>query len=183
MEIEKLLYRFLKDNGIYPVIRDQIRQSNLMCNRRPNSLISERVLCNLFQQHGIKGLFYEIFKYNRIFSGDHRSANRRYFYKLNKKWKNFVDGKCFLQHNIKIGDSVEFYDGWYIKRTGTVIKIDEKLNLFRIRESRYGYEAWRTILHIDSAINKEAIINLYYKDENGLENGKIDGNYTEIQLQ
>lgn len=181
MTIENLLYRFIKENGLYPHVKKHIGWINIISKRRPNFLLSSITINQtFFNKDGLKSLFYNTFCYNSLFSGDHNSPQRRKFYKLNKKWKDFVDGKFFLQSNIEIGDNVTFKNMWGTPRKGRIIKMDSVRLL--IKEDGVGYETWRPITSISEISEKELKINLFYKDETGNEYGKIDGFYNEIQL-
>lgn len=182
MTVDNLVYRFLKDNGLFCAVRNQLAKHNRWKKQKVNILIPKRILCTpSFRKEGLRTLFYENYRYNTIFSGDHHSPKRRLFYKLNKKWKEFVKDKCYLQHNINIGDVVDFCDSWNTKRNGKIMKMNG--TMFYVKETRHGYESWRSLMSVENIEGKPFVLNLYYKDENGNEYGKIEGSYAEIQLQ
>ena len=182
MTLEQLLYRFLKDNGIYWPLKCQIKKRNSFNNIKINKLIAPYIIDNRNSvlQNGIEMVFYEVFKYNAIFCGDHNSKKRKYFYKLNKKWKEFVKEKFFLQHNICVGDIVEFTDCYCATRIGRILKINK--NIFHIKDVNYMTEFDRTIFSIHKIEGKDIVKNIFYKSENGIDYGKIDERCNEIQL-
>jgi len=181
MTVEKLFYRFIKENGLFNAVKKQVKENNKFRTKKTINPLQD-IIPNMFfiNRYSIEKLFYEAFKYYPIFSGTSQSGNRKKFYKLNKKWKKFVSGKCFVQHNISIGDKIEFYDWPKTLRVGVVASPYK--DAFSVIDSTYGYKRLVNVFSIKGAQKKDLVINLYYKDENGFTYGKIDGNYNEIQL-
>ncbi len=174
MTLENILIRFVKDKGYYHVIKYQ------MVNEKRKKLISDTCLGSyILKNEGVKKLFYMVFSYNPLFFGYSRTPKRRTFYKLNKEWKDFVDGKYFLQHNIEIGDTFEVNNFFNRKTKYTVMGI-EKNNI--ISKDEIGHKVNISIFRIKSLLNKNIVNNIYYKDENGIEYGELEGSYNEIQL-
>ncbi len=182
MTIENLLFRFLKENGIYNKIKTELVNRNEIRNNKPNHLLDRHFFSSAcFTKYGLGCAFYFAFTYFRIFSGDSTSSRRRRFYRLNKKWKDFIRNKCFLQHNIKANDIVTCRSLWSAGKA-KVLKVRDNTMFVRVKRIDTGYERIYNIFNITDVNDVKPVLNLYYKDENGNCYGKIDGDYNEIQL-
>ena len=181
MTIENLFYRFIKENGLFSAVKQQVKANNRFRIKKTTKPL-EDIIPNMFfiNRYNIETLFYETFKYYPMFNGTSQSAKRKKFYKLNKKWKKFVSGRCFVQHNISKGDEIEFYDWPKVLRRGVVVSPYK--DSFSVTDSTYGYKRLVNVFSITDAQKKDLVINFYYKDENGFSYGKINGDYNEIQL-
>lgn len=182
MTIENLLFRFLKENGIYNKIKTELANRNKIRNNKPNHLLDRHFFSSTsFTRNGLECVFYFAFTYFRIFSGNSTSSKRRRFYRLNKKWKDFVRNKCFLQHNIKANDIITYRSLWSTRKA-KVLKVGDNTMLVKAKRVDTGYEEAYGIFNIIDVNDVKTVLNLYYKDENGNCYGKIDGKYNEIQL-
>lgn len=180
MNLENLLNRFLKENGLYGnIVRQRKYCVSIGYAKTSYPLTQLAFYCETFRKKGIEYLFNLTFGNNSLFLGNHNSKKRKYFYKLNKKWKEFIHNKCRLQHNIEIGDEVECFG--LLPR---FVKIIGKENdyTFVVKDSRYADTYLLSIFSIKNIKSKKMVFNIYYKDENGINYGKVNGSYNDIQL-
>jgi len=173
MTLNNIIIRFLKENGLYGYF--------LKRNKNRKNIAEQYIFySNYFIKEGIKSVFYSLFSNDLKFYGASTSLKRRKFYKLNKKWKKFVENNFVLQHNIFDGDIItrtslfgrtqKYKVGNVEGRTLLVSSLDNNLFLQNLRIN---------ILSVENVENKELILNIYQKDNF---NGKIEGNYNEVQL-
>jgi hypothetical protein len=64
-------------------------------------------------------LFYDLFSYDRIFTGMSFSEKRKRFYSLSRKWRYLMKHKVVLQTNLSPGDIVT------IKKSSETRKVRE----------------------------------------------------------
>lgn len=175
MTLYQIYKRFLKDNDLYGYVFCSREDESHWLNR--SRIISKDKKKFMSHTYNLLYLFYDLFSYDRIFTGMSFSEKRKHFYSLSRKWRYLMKHKVVLQTNLSPGDIVT------IKKSSETRKVREvkatNSCYFVSFESGYG----TNIFSIESIKDKELFINLYIKDGKKICYGKVEGCYNEIQLQ
>ena len=194
MTLEQLFTRFLKENGIYDylasrkkkMIRDY-SECGYKLSDKDKSLISEYINRCDYSASSPLDLFSMVFSNSPLFNYFSTSPERRRYYRLNKKWKDYIKGKVVIQHNIKPGDVVRIarsfmLTGSYKVRSVEIPNNDKCKIIYIYRMGEREIDSDLSIFCVQKVNDEDAFINLYFKDDKGNCYGKIEGDYTEILL-
>ena len=194
MTLEQLFTRFLKENGLYDylasrrkkMIRDY-KESGYTIPEREKSLIREYLSAATYSVPNPLDLFSMVFSSSGLFNYYSTSPERRRYYRLNKKWKDYIKDKVVVQHNIKSGDTISIERSFLLSGKYKVrnVEIPNNKNCKIVYIYNFGkreIDSDLSLFAVEKVNDEDVIINLYFKDDKGNCYGKIEGDYTEILL-